>query len=274
MAGLAAGRGAGIEHAQAVAQVGEVGGHLGGAVLHGEMAVLEAGHAGDVAAVRQHQCVGEPGMRCRFVAGRAQLADQRVAFAALAVDPQHQRRFAVVRGHHGFGLCGPVTLQCVGQPLRMGVAGLRLRVEPGQQAAAFALPAAQHGVDQAGQLRPLQRPHGFDRGGHRGVVLQFQDFQLDQAEHQQRMHGRILVPQRFFQQAVDGSVETQPPARALAEQRHQQGAIAWVGQLRRVALHDLAQRGATQGDFSQSPGGQCAGVDLHGRRRSSGRAFR
>jgi hypothetical protein len=62
VAGLAAGCGAGIEHAHPSLEVGQIGGHLRGAVLHGERAILETGHAGDVGAVRQHQGIAQPGM--------------------------------------------------------------------------------------------------------------------------------------------------------------------------------------------------------------------
>ncbi len=274
VAGLAAGGCAGVQHALAGSQVGEVGGHLGGTVLHREVSVLETGQAGDVGTVRQHHGIGQPRMGGGRMAGRLQLADQRFALTAPAVDSKHQRRLAVVGRHHGGSLFWPVSLQRLGQPGGMGVACGGVGVESRQACGALALPAPQHGVDQSGQLRPLQCAHRLDGGGDGRVILQFEDFQLHQPQHQQCVHCRVLVAQRFLQQPVDRRVEAQPPACAFTEQGHQQGAVAGVGQPRGGALHHLAQRGAAQGDLGQTPGGEGAGIGFHGRRRRSGRALR
>jgi hypothetical protein len=221
MASLATGRGAGVEHAHTILQVGKIGGDLRSAILHGERAILEARHAGDVGAMRQHQRIGQPWMEGCFVARRLELREQRSALDMLAIDPQHQRRLAVVGGHHRIGLCRPVAGERLGQPFGVRMAGLWLGIKPGDQVFALALPAAQYGVDQSGQLRTLKGAGGFDGGRHGRVILQLQDFQLHQTQHQQRVDRRVLVSQRFFQQVIDRSVEAQPPACALAEQGHQ-----------------------------------------------------
>ena len=156
----------------------------------------------------------------------------------------------------------------------MGVVGLRVGVQPRITCFAFALPAAQYGVDQSGQLRTFEGACGIHGGGDGRVVAQLQDLQLHQAKHKQGVDGRILVSQRFFQQVVNRRIEAQPPACAVAQQRHQQRTVARIRQLGRLMLHDLAQRGAAHGNFGQALGSKCACVGFHCGRRNSGRALR
>jgi hypothetical protein len=66
-----------------------------------------------------------------------------------AVDPQDHRRVRVVRRADGFPLLRPEGFQGFLQPARMGGAHHRVALQLGQQRFAFALGAAQHGVEQA-----------------------------------------------------------------------------------------------------------------------------
>ncbi len=275
MRALAAGRGAGIEHALAVMQVEQAHGLLRGAVLHRKQALAVTGQTGHVAARLEDQRVGRIIRHAANDALLCQLRSEIRARDTASVDAQPQRRRCVVRGKDGFGLIRPIGVEFFDQPTSMRRARHRIAIQLRASRFALAQPAPQHGVDEARKRRLAQGARGLDRGSHGGVVAQVHDFQLHEAEHEQGADVGVALAQRPFQQAADSGVEAQPPACAFVQQARQQCAVARIRQFRgrcgkcrtqRLSRDDAGQRLRRQ---RARVGATCAHA-----RFNSGRAFR
>ena len=159
--GLAAGGGAGVQHARARRQAGahqQVAGALGGGVLHRDGAVGEAGQAVD-----RHRGGEHDGLGVGELAGQAGGLEllQVLRTGELAnVHAQAHRRAHLGGGGDGLPSVRPVGAQAVDPPLRMIPLAGGLFVGGGHQRGALADEAAQHGVEERGRLR-----HALAGGG-------------------------------------------------------------------------------------------------------------
>lgn len=149
VAGLAARRAAGIEHALARSEVEQSCGQLRRFVLHADAAFGEAGQALHVESARQANPVFAERAGKGFDASALQLGKIAVAVGLPTVDPQGHRRVGIVGRADGFPLLGPVRLQAFLQPARMRQADHRVALKLAEQRLPFTLGTAQHGIEQA-----------------------------------------------------------------------------------------------------------------------------
>jgi hypothetical protein len=181
-------------------QVLPVGGQLSGFVLHADPAFGEPGQVTYIARFCKNDAVlAVDAGRGRYT-GFAKQREISVAGVMTAIDPQDHRRVRVVGRADGFPLLGPERLQGFLQPARVGGAHHRVMFQLGQQRFAFALGAAQHGVEQGLGPRLFQLVGATDGfadcrvGRHAGVE------QLIQAHQQQRLDIGVRRLERLLQQ--------------------------------------------------------------------------
>ena len=220
--GLAARRGAGIQHPQRLRQIEPVEqqlrGQLGAGVLHRDVAFGEAGDLVDRQRMRQQHALGPHPLRSYIHSMKPTQDAGHGRF--LCIDPQHHRRLGVVGAQDVLPLPGMVVLQVVDPPARVVPQGQGLLGGRGDQRFLFPQKAAQAGVDEA-RLRP-----------HRRAALGGLDRLVDQGEG---LVGRILGP---------------------PDQR-QGGAQQRVGQRRRGAAGQLAAQRLGLAQPAQHMGNQC-----------------
>ncbi|MNJ48860.1 hypothetical protein D3C77_440660 [compost metagenome] len=202
VAGLAARRAAGVEHALAGREVEQVGSQLRGFVLNADPALIEPRQTAHIAGLGEEDAIDAvlagTGLQSRF----AQQFQVGITTVMTAVDPQDHRRMRIVGGADGFPLLGPEGLQRFLQPARVGGAHHGIAFEFGEDIVALALRAAQHGVEQGlgpGLFQLVGATHGFTQGGmgrNAGVE------QLIQTYQQQRLDIGIGLLERLLQQAL------------------------------------------------------------------------
>ena len=249
--GLAAGRGAGIEHALPVGEIEQIDDALRGAVLHREKTFCIAGKTRHIRAALEHDRVLEIVVRGRSDVVGAKTFEKRRPAAATPVDAQRQRRFAVVRGEDRVGVVGPVASQRVDEPARMRRARDFVGVEARIERHALAHEATQQRVDETAVARLAEFARGVDARGDDGVIGHFQNRDLSETDGEQCAHVARLWRQWFFQDLCDRGVQTQPPARRLEQCRREQRAIARIRETRRGFGERRAQRRAVEHDARQ-----------------------
>ena len=220
MRGLAARRGARIEHALAVGEIEQIGDALRGAVLHREQAfgiTRQARHVGAFVRARSHR-------RDRVRVGRDAGGAQ-----ALRADASRVARRRLTRSVSGASRLfasriastssGQSRRERVDQPARMRGARDGVAIERRIDRRALAREAAQHRVDEAAMARLAELARRVDRERDDRVVRQTEHRDLRQREHEQRAHVARFRRQRFFEQRVERGVEPQPPARRCEQRR-------------------------------------------------------
>ncbi|MNJ51899.1 hypothetical protein D3C77_472150 [compost metagenome] len=228
VAGLAARGAAGVEHALAGGQFQQVGRQLRSFVLHAHPAFSEARQAAHIAGFGQYDAVTAVLAGAGANACFGQQRQVGVAAVMAAVDPQDHWRVGVVGGADGFPLLWPEGLQRFLQPARVGGAHHRVALHAGEQLLAFALGAAQHGIEQALGPRLLQlvgAAYGFADGGvgrNAGVE------QLVEADQHQRLHIGISGLERLLQQLCGQQVEAWLPACGAERQVLGQATVAFI----------------------------------------------
>ncbi len=162
VAGLAARRRAGVEHAHAGRRRQEARRELGGGVLHGNLAVRKAGQRVNGHRLREPERLGRElrrlGCEARFVEPRKII----LARTAERVHAQPHRRLGIACGRNRLPLGGPVAREGVEHPFRMGVASGAAPVRRGEDSLALAQAAAQDRVDEARGARAPERARRFD----------------------------------------------------------------------------------------------------------------
>ncbi len=134
----------------------------------------------------------------------------------------------IVRRADGFPMFGPVCLEGLLQPARVGHANHRIVFQFGQQCFTFALGAAQHGIEQPlgpGLLQLVHAADGFADGGMgRNTGMQ----QLIEADQQQCFDITVGGLERLLQQFVGQPRQARLPARGTKGQFLGQTAITGV----------------------------------------------
>ncbi len=143
VAGLAAGRGAGIQHPHAWPGTEQPRGQLRRRILHRHVPLGEAGQAHDVHRPRQPQRFRGEVAGLGLEAGLPQAPHIGRRAGAPDIDAQPHRRLAVAGGEHGLAVVGPVPAEGVDQPGRVSEACLRLAVGAIEDLLSLALEAPQ-----------------------------------------------------------------------------------------------------------------------------------
>ena len=144
------------------------------------------------------------------------------------IDAQPQRRLLVVVCGQGLDLLGPIVLQDLKQPARMGTGGNRIGQCQCLQGIAFAQKTPQNRIDQTHQMGLMQPACGLGRGGNGGVVGQLHGIELGQADQQQGMHRAGRLGQRPVQQLLQPEFVTRQPAQGFESHGLAQGTITAV----------------------------------------------
>jgi len=212
MGGLAAGRGAGVQHPHAILGRQQFGGQLGAGVLHRPPALGKPRQPLHRARGIEHDRIGRrprtdarQGMGLQSGVGKRR--QHLLARNAAPIDAQSHRARALARGEDLLPMRGMVTLQQFDPPGRKVLARDDIAGERRPQASPFAQIAAQHRVDEAfGTLR--RRFDGLiDQGMRRVRRLRIDE--LGQGADQQFAH-------RFGRRAVDQTREQGIGEAALA----------------------------------------------------------
>ena len=225
MAGLAAGRAAGVQYPLAGLQLQQRRRQLGRFVLHADRTGGEPRQLLHITGLGQGHAIGAEGTGDSGDTGVLQLLQVSIAAGLPAIDPQAHRRVQVVGCTQRFPVLRPDLLQGLLQPARMGDADHRVMFQLRQQGGALALGAAQHGIEHAlgpGLLQGDGQLHGLGNGRmgrHPGIQ------QLVHANQQQGMQVAVGRFQRLLQQMGGQAIEALEPARGAQRQFPGQGLV-------------------------------------------------
>ena len=135
------------------------------------------------------------------------------------IHPQPERGLALREIERRLPAVGPVALQPLDHPGRMGVAALVRGHHAAQERVALALQAAQRRVDQACDLRSPEPARRLDGGGHRGVVGLALVQQLVEAHREQRLDQLVAGRQRAVEQQREQQAMPVVPAQCPEGER-------------------------------------------------------
>ena len=124
--GLATRCATGVQHALARRQVEQRGGQLCGFILHADPPFGKARQLMYVARRNQANAVLTELARMGVDSSGLQLSQIGVAADLAAIDPQHHRRMGIIGRADGFPMFGPMRLERLLQPARMGNANHRV----------------------------------------------------------------------------------------------------------------------------------------------------
>ena len=237
MPGLAARRGAGIQHPLTGFGGKQRRGQLRGGILHRNRACGEARQRERLNRLVQNQGTVNARDRRSAMSG---CGEQRLIIGAAVlagVDPQGERWPGIVGSDQIGPVVRPVPAQALQQPAR--VRGLR--VLAGRQGRSqFSTPAhsiAQQCITQThrpGTLQGMRGGYGFGNGG---VLGHAQMPELIQAHQQQGAHRVFTGRQRSLQQQIQQCLQLRLPAAYAIAEFLQQAAIAWCGPRQRRWQH-------------------------------------
>ncbi|MNH15266.1 hypothetical protein D3C79_748770 [compost metagenome] len=212
MAGLAARCTAGIEHPLARREVEQVGSQLRRFVLDADPALIEPRQTAHIAGLGEKDAIDAVLAGAGFKARCPQQFKVALTTVVTAIDPQDHRRVGIVRGANGFPLVRPEGLERLLQPPRMGCAHHWITLKLREDVGAFALRAAQYGIEQGlgpGLFQLVGTANRFTdcrMSGNAGVE------QLIQADQQQGFDIGVGLLERLLQQTLGQGREPWLPA--------------------------------------------------------------
>ena len=157
---LAAGRGAGVEHALAVVKIEIARSVLGAGVLHAEAAFGKPREAADGQRLVEEQ--GARGEAFYGDAGRGKVGQHFVVAGPQRIDPQGHRRVGVAGGEDGAPFLRVLILEATDPPGRVAVLGDHVGVGRLGELAGLAQGVAQHAVGDALELAADEVGGGAD----------------------------------------------------------------------------------------------------------------
>ena len=170
VARFAAWRGAGIQNPLPGYWRQQLAGQLRRPVLNRNPAAVKARQLGYSTRLGQANPVIHPCRQACCVAMVAQLLQVLAGTGPGPVYPEPHRRLQIAAGDDVFPVLRPVAAQNFQHPARMRTGRNRVPIQLCLEGISGTQIFTQHSVDQAGQTRPAEIPHGIDCFGHRGMV--------------------------------------------------------------------------------------------------------
>ena len=212
MAGLAAGRRAGVQHAHAGRCSEEARRELRGCILHRGVAFRKAGQRIDVRGCGEPDRLGREFASLRPLSCRLEPREVTIARNTACIDPQPHGWLAVARRGDGFRAVAPVALNGIEHPFRMCQPRGAHAVRAADDRLAFTLEPPQDRVDEPRRARPAERARRLDGLGHRRMLRRCAMEELEEADEHQRTNVRVELHVRAVEKTCQAGVELEIPA--------------------------------------------------------------